>query len=99
MKTNTPSRTNTNAFVFAALVGVALLAAPGAAFAQAEVTTLLTKVVDWLKAGGLIVVTLAIMWVGYKILFAGARFADVAYIFIGALFIGSAATIAGWMMS
>lgn len=96
MKSNTPSRTN--AFVLATLVGAALLAAPSAAFAQAEITSLLTKVVDWLKAGGLLIVTLAIMWVGYKILFAGARFADVAYVFIGALFIGSAATIAGWLM-
>ncbi len=94
--TNTPSRTN--AIALSTLVGFALLAAPGAAFAQAEITSLLTRVVGWLQAGGLLIVTLAIMWVGYKILFAGARFADVAYIFIGALFIGSAATIAGWLM-
>lgn len=86
------------AFALTALVGVALLAAPEAAYAQAEVTSFLTKVVNWLKAGGLLIVTLAIMWVGYKILFAGARFADVAYVFIGALFIGSAATIAGWLI-
>ena len=82
----------------AAMVGVALLAMPELALAQAQVNTTLQRVVDLLTGAGILVVTIAIIWVGYKMVYAGARFTDVAHILIGAILIGGAATIAGWLL-
>jgi len=45
-----------------------------------------------------VVVTLAIMWCGYKLLFAHAQIMDVARVFMGAMVIGGASGLAGWFI-
>lgn len=82
----------------AAMLGVALLAMPELALAQAQVNSTLQRVADLLTGAGILVVTIAIIWVGYKMIFAGARFSDVAHILIGAILIGGAGTFAGWLL-
>lgn len=84
------------------LVAVLLLTATVPAFAGAgggfqPLTTTATNVEAALVAIGLIVLTIAIMVAGYKMVFSGARFGDVAYILIGGTFIGGATTLAGWI--
>lgn len=86
------------ALALAVLVGAAFLLSPEAAFAQAQVNTVLTRVVTMLTGAGVLVLTVAIIWVGYKMIFAGARFSDVAHILIGGILIGGAATFAGWLL-
>ncbi|QBM30640.1 TrbC/VirB2 family protein [Hydrogenophaga pseudoflava] len=86
------------AFALAALVGLAFLVSPEAAFAQAQVNTVLSRVVTMLTGAGVLILTVAIIWVGYKMIFAGARFSDVAHILIGGILIGGAATFASWLL-
>jgi type IV secretion system protein VirB2 len=45
-----------------------------------------------------VVITLAIMWAGYKLLVAHAQVMDIARIFCGAMLIGGASGIAGWFL-
>ena len=47
---------------------------------------------------GVVMGVVAIIWVGYKMIFAGARFSDVAHILIGGILIGGAATFASWLL-
>jgi type IV secretion system protein VirB2 len=84
--------------VLASVFGLLFALAPEAAFAQAQVNTVLTRVVTMLTGAGVLVLTVAIIWVGYKMIFAGARFSDVAHILIGGILIGGAATFAGWLL-
>lgn len=85
-----------NPFVAASILVAVLI--PQLAFAQAQVNTVLTRINTMLTAAGVAIVTLAILWAGYKVMFAGARFADIAHIFIGAILIGGAATFAAWLL-
>jgi type IV secretion system protein VirB2 len=82
------------------LVTVALLILANAAFAQAgpptQIATTLTNISTWLTSVGIVIITIAVMWAGYKMAFAGARFMDVSNIFIGAAIAGAAGVIAGW---
>jgi len=81
------------------LIGGLCLTEP--AFAQgglSSVNTFMQTVVDLLKGAGILIVTIAIMWCGYKMIFKGASFSEVAMIFVGGLLIGGAATIAGYMI-
>jgi len=48
---------------------------------------------------GIGIVTIAIMWGGYKMAFAGARFQDISNIMIGAVMAGSAAALAAWLFT
>jgi type IV secretion system protein VirB2 len=77
----------------------ATLIAP-AAFAQAgpptQIATTLTNISTWLTSVGIVIITIAVMWAGYKMAFAGARFMDISNIFIGAAISGAAGVIAGW---
>lgn len=77
----------------------AALVAP-AAFAQAgpptQIATTLTNISSWLTSVGVVIITIAVMWAGYKMAFAGARFMDISNIFIGAAISGAAGVIAGW---
>jgi type IV secretion system protein VirB2 len=45
------------------------------------------------------VVTIAIIWAGFKMIFAGARLADVANVLIGGTLIGGAAAFASFIVS
>lgn len=46
----------------------------------------------------IVVVTLAVMWSGYKFLFARAEISECGKILAAGIMIGSASTIAGWFM-
>jgi type IV secretion system protein VirB2 len=45
------------------------------------------------------VVTIAIIWAGFKMIFQGARLADVANVLIGGTLVGGAAAFAGYIVS
>lgn len=79
-----------------ALMTTASRADGGEAFPQfAEI---LEKILHVLQTAGVVVVALAITWAGYRILFQHARWADVATLLIGALFIGTAPSLAVWLL-
>lgn len=77
------------------LIGSAFLAVSENALAFTKATTLLNTFLSWLTGIGVAVITIAVMIAGYKILFQGQTFREVAPILIGGILIGSAATIAG----
>jgi len=81
------------------LIGGLCLTEP--AFAQgglSSVNTFLDNVVSILRGAGVLIVTVAIMWCGYKMIFKGASFSEVAMIFVGGLLIGGAATISSYLI-
>ncbi|KQY88250.1 TrbC/VirB2 family protein [Pelomonas sp. Root1444] len=59
-----------------------------------KVNSNVDAVVVLLVSIAIAVVTIAIMWAGFKIIFQGARLADVANILIGSTLIGGASAIA-----
>lgn len=70
------------------------------AFAQlAKGTTMLTTVQSWLTTISVIVVTLALMFVGFRMVFNAAQWKDVAPVFWGGVVIGGAAGIAGMLIN
>ncbi|CAJ0808355.1 hypothetical protein LMG19083_04693 [Ralstonia psammae] len=71
-------------------------ASGGEAFTQFAET--LERVFHVLQTAGVVVVALAISWAGYRILFQHARWADVATLVIGALFVGAAPSLAVWLL-
>ena len=56
---------------------------------------ILQQVADGLKALGVVIITIALMWAGYKIAFRSAQLTEVAMPLAGGIIIGSAALIAG----
>lgn len=52
------------------------------------------RVLSILQAAGVVVAAVAITWAGYKILFQHARWADIAMLVIGGVFIGAAPSLA-----
>lgn len=52
-----------------------------------------------LYAIGAIVLTIAFMWAGFKIMFQGQTLREVAPVFIGGVLVGSASAIAGYIIS
>lgn len=69
----------------------------GSGFARAAGLASASSGLNWVQstlAGfAAIVITIAVTWTGYKIMFEGARFGDVARVLIGAIVIGAAAAI------
>ena len=63
-----------------------------------KANTLLEKVVEWLNYLSIAVVTIAILVVGYKVLFVGQTIRECSPIIIGAVIIASASTIASLLM-
>lgn len=70
-----------------------LLASPAYAEFQ-KAKTMLQSVEQGLRGLSLVTVTLATIWVGYKVLFGGSTIQECAPIIIGAIIIASAAEIA-----
>lgn len=69
------------------------------AFAQiAAATSVMNTVKLTLTGIAIVVVTCAIMWAGFKMIFQSAGFKDIANIFIGAILIGGAAAIAAQLV-
>ena len=67
--------------------------------ATTRVNNIMTNIVNILQTIGVAVFTIAIMYAGYRIIFQGARFADVANIIIGGILVGGAAVFATWLMA
>jgi type IV secretion system protein VirB2 len=78
-------------------------ASAGAALASAQgfdrVNTTVTNVQTILVTISVAVVTIAIIWAGFKMIFQGARLADVANVLIGGTLVGGAAAFASYIVT
>jgi type IV secretion system protein VirB2 len=85
-------------FFLTVVGGLSLLPAP--AFAQIEK---LTSVLDNVRAAilgvGVVLFTIMIAWAGYKMGFQQARWTEVSNIVLGAVLVGGASAIAGWLIN
>jgi len=79
----------------------AMALTPIAAQAQGfdKINTTVTNVQAILVTISIAVVTIAIIWAGFKMIFQGARLADVANVLIGGTLIGGAAAFAGFIVT
>jgi type IV secretion system protein VirB2 len=85
-----------------ATVATSVLAfVPAIALAQGfdKVNTTVTNVNAILVTISVAVVTIAIIWAGFKMIFQGARLADVANVLIGGTLIGGAAAFASYIVA
>lgn len=64
-----------------------------------KINTTVTNVNDILVTISIAVVTIAIIWAGFKMIFQGARLTDVANILIGGTLVGGAAAFASYIVS
>lgn len=86
--------------IMAVVACLALMAAEPA-FAQGgldKVNTFVENVLVVLRGISIGVVTIAIMWAGYKFLFKHADMAEAGKILAGGLLIGGAAELAGYLL-
>ena len=83
------------------VLGVASWATSPTAFAQGfnKINTTVTNINTILVTISIAVVTIAIIWAGFKMIFQGARLADVANVLIGGTLVGGAAAFAGFIVS
>jgi len=63
-----------------------------------KVNTTVTNVNEILITVSVSVVTIAIIWAGFKMIFQGARLTDVANVLIGATLIGGASAMAAFLV-
>jgi len=84
-----------------ALAALLLVRISPAAMAQGfdKINTTVTNVNTILVTISVAVVTIAIIWAGFKMIFQGARLADVANVLIGGTLIGGAAAFASYIVS
>ena len=77
-----------------------LLAAATKGWAQGfdKINTTVTNVNTILVTISIAVVTIAIIWAGFKMIFQGARLADVANVLIGGTLVGGAAAFAAYII-
>jgi type IV secretion system protein VirB2 len=83
----------------AAIVVAACLSRSAIAQGFDKINTTVTNVQEILVLISIGVVAIAIMWAGFKIIFQGARLADVANVLIGSTFIGGAAAFASYLVT
>ena len=78
-----------------------LLAAASKGWAQGfdKINTTVTNVNTILVTISIAVVTIAIIWAGFKMIFQGARLADVANVLIGGTLVGGAAAFASYIVT
>jgi type IV secretion system protein VirB2 len=83
------------------LSGALLAVMPGLVAAQGfdKINTTVTNVNTILVTISVAVVTIAIIWAGFKMIFQGARLADVANVLIGGTLIGGAAAFASFIVA
>jgi type IV secretion system protein VirB2 len=75
----------------------ALMALPDLAFAGLpDIAGKANTIATWLASAGLAVLTGAVTWTGYRVLFQGAQFQSLSNIFWGGILIGGAALIAAF---
>jgi type IV secretion system protein VirB2/type IV secretion system protein PtlA len=86
---------------FLLCLGLLTIAGAAPAFAQGldRVNTLLDSVLGILRGVSITVVTIAIIWAGYKFLFKSADLGECAKILGGGILIGGAAEIAGLLLN
>jgi type IV secretion system protein VirB2 len=84
----------------AAVLGIATVL-PEFALAQGfdKINTTITNVNTILVTISIAVVTIAIIWAGFKMIFQGARLADVANVLIGGTLVGGAAAFASYIVT
>jgi type IV secretion system protein VirB2 len=86
----------------AVVAALALSAAiPRLALAQGfdKINTTVTNINTILVTISIAVVTIAIIWAGFKMIFQGARLADVANVLIGGTLVGGAAAFASYIVT
>ncbi|HEV7381404.1 MAG TPA: TrbC/VirB2 family protein [Dyadobacter sp.] len=83
------------------LCAAAVIAVPDIALAAGlqKATSFFDTLAVWLRAIGISVVTLALMWSGYKFLFQQARFQDISHVIFGSLLIGAATEIGVFLLA
>jgi type IV secretion system protein VirB2 len=91
---------NSNVLAFI-LVCVLFALLPQFALAQGfdKINTTVTNVNTILVTISIAVVTIAIIWAGFKMIFQGARLADVANVLIGGTLIGGATAFSTYIVS
>ena len=82
-----------------ALLMLALLSQAAQAQGFDKINTTVTNVNTILVTVSIAVVTIAIIWAGFKMIFQGARLADVANVLIGGTLVGGAAAFASYIVS
>ena len=84
-----------------ALAAALLTLLSRAALAQGfdKINTTVTNVNTILVTISVAVVTIAIIWAGFKMIFQGARLADVANVLIGGTLVGGAAAFASYIVN
>jgi type IV secretion system protein VirB2 len=87
------------ALIFGALTAAVLSPRHAAAQGFDKINTTVTNVNTILVTISIAVVTIAIIWAGFKMIFQGARLADVANVLIGGTLIGGAAAFASYIVS
>ena len=85
--------------VRAAVLIAALYSTPASAQGFDKVNTTVTNINAILVTISIAVVTIAIIWAGFKMIFQGARLADVANVLIGGTLIGGAAAFASFIVA
>ena len=70
---------------------------PGQGFDK--INTTVTNINTILVTISIAVVTIAIIWAGFKMIFQGARLADVANVLIGGTLVGGAAAFASYIVT
>jgi len=103
MTSPTPSNAVRHLPLLLAIMGFAAVFAADPVLAQgvgglAKVNTFMDQVLGVLRGISITVVTIAIMWSGYKFLFKHADMAECAKILAGGLLIGGASELARWML-
>jgi len=86
-------------FISLAVLALGLLPQVTAAQGFDKINTTVTNVQAILVTISIAVVTIAIIWAGFKMIFQGARLADVANVLIGGTLIGGAAAFAGYIVT
>lgn len=81
----------------AAMLAIAASGVSGQGFDK--VNTTVTNVNTILVTISVAVVTIAIIWAGFKMIFQGARLADVANVLLGGTLVGGAAAFASYIVS
>ena len=64
-----------------------------------KINTTVTNINTILVTISIAVVTIAIIWAGFKMIFQGARLADVANVLVGGTLVGGAAAFASYIVT
>jgi type IV secretion system protein VirB2 len=83
----------------ASCIAAALLPTIAAAQGFDKINTTVNNVNTILVTISIAVVTIAIIWAGFKMIFQGARLADVANVLIGGTLVGGAAAFASYIVA